>query len=362
VRLGVEAAVVDGALVAGDVEVADGTLVAAGLSPAGSGLAIPGLVDLQVNGYGGVDFASADAAGYRRAGEALLADGVTAYQPTLITAPEDQLVAALAELPTGETRPRILGAHVEGPFLSPRRLGAHPAAARRDPDPALLARLLDAGPVAQMTLAPELPGALELIELLHERGVVVSCGHSDATAAEAARAFDLGVATVTHLFNAMRPFVHRDPGIAGVALAREDVVVQAIVDGVHLADDTVRVVAAAAPGRLALVSDAIAAAGAGEGSFLLGGVEVEVRDGVCRRPDGALAGSATPLVEAMRRLHALGVPLLDAVAAVTAIPARIARRPDVGVLRVGGPADLVRLDDALEITAVLLAGEEPVPA
>jgi len=138
--------------------------------------------------------------------------------------------------------------------------------------------------------------------------------------------------------------------------------VQAIVDGVHLADDTVRVVAAAAPGRLALVSDAIAAAGAGEGSFLLGGVEVEVRDGVCRRPDGALAGSATPLVEAMRRLHALGVPLLDAVAAVTAIPARIARRPDVGVLRVGGPADLVRLDDALEITAVLLAGEEPVPA
>ena len=361
-RLGVEAAVVDGVLVAGDVEVADGTLVAAGLSPAGRGLAIPGLVDLQVNGYAGVDFASADAAGYRRAGEALLADGVTAYRPTLITAPEDELVAALAEVPTGETRPRILGAHVEGPFLSPRRLGAPPAAARRDPDPALLARLLDAGPVAQMTLAPELPGALELVDLLLARGVVVSCGHSDATAAEADAAFDRGVATVTHLFNAMRPFRHRDPGIAGAALARGDVVVQAIVDGVHLADDTVRVVAAAARGRLALVSDAIAAAGAGEGRFLLGSVEVEVRDGVCRRPDGALAGSATPLVEAMRRLHALGVPLLDAVAAVTALPARIARRPDVGALRVGGPADLVRLDDALEITAVLLAGEEPVPA
>ncbi len=361
-RLGVEAAVVEGVLVPGDVEVADGTVAAVGLSPRGRGTAIPGLVDLQVNGFGGVDFANADAAGYRRAGASLLEHGVTAYQPTLITAPEAELAAALAEVPAGEAAPRILGVHLEGPFLSPARLGVHPPTARRDPDPELLARLLAAGPVSQMTLAPELPGALELVDLLHARGVVVSCGHSDATAAEAARAFDRGVATVTHLFNAMRPFAHRDPGVAAAALTRPDVVVQAICDGVHLADETVRLVLVAAAARLALVSDAIAAAGVGDGAYVLGGLPVEVREGVCRRADGALAGSAQPLVEGMRRLHALGAPFLEAVAAVTAVPARIARRPEVGVLRVGGPADLVRLDDALEVTAVLLAGAEPVPA
>ena len=131
--------------------------------------------------------------------------------------------------------PRILGVHLEGPFLSPLRLGAHPPAARRDPDPDLLERLLTAGPVAQVTLAPELPGALELVDLLLERGVVVSCGHSDATAPEAHAAFDRGVGTVTHLFNAMRPLGHRDPGIAGAALVRDDVIVQVILDGHHLA-------------------------------------------------------------------------------------------------------------------------------
>ena len=186
-RLGVEAAIVEGRLLRGDVEVAAGRIVSVGLAPKrGGGIAVPGFVDLQVNGYGGVDFAAADATGYAAAGEALLEGGVTAYQPTLITAPEDALIAALQEVPAAEqTGPRILGAHLEGPFLSERRLGAHPVAARRDPDRDLLERLLAAGPVAHMTLAPELPGALELVEVLHERGVVVSCGHSDATAGEA---------------------------------------------------------------------------------------------------------------------------------------------------------------------------------
>ena len=213
-RLGVEAAIVEGQLLRGDVEVAAGRIVSVGLAPTrGGGIAVPGFVDLQVNGYGGVDFAVADATGYAAAGEALLEGGVTAYQPTLITAPEDALIAALREVPAGEqTGPRILGAHLEGPFLSERRLGAHPLAARRDPDRDLLERLLAAGPVAHMTLAPELPGALELVDVLHQRGVVVSCGHSDATAGEAHAAFDRGVGTVTHLFNAMRPLGHRDPG------------------------------------------------------------------------------------------------------------------------------------------------------
>src|SRR5437868_14564697 len=185
-KLGVEAALVDGLLVRGDVEVSDGLVVAVGLaSPSGRGIAVPGFVDLQVNGFGGVDFLDADSSGYRRAGEALLETGVTAYLPTLITSPEEQILAALRELPVGHERPRILGVHLEGPFLSPRRLGTHDAGARRDPDPELLGRLLDGGPVRMMTVAPELPGADALIDVLLERGVTVSLGHSDATAEQA---------------------------------------------------------------------------------------------------------------------------------------------------------------------------------
>lgn len=356
-RLGVEAAVVDGVLVPGDVEIADGRIAAVRRGRDGTGIAIPGLVDLQVNGFGGVDFATADAGGFVRAGKALLGWGVTAFQPTLITATEAALVAALAEIPNSSIGPRVIGAHLEGPFLSPQRLGAHPASARRDPDRGLLERLLAAGRVSQLTLAPELDGALELIDLLHARGVVVSCGHSDATAEQAGRAFDRGAVTVTHLFNAMRPLGHRDPGIVGAALARDDVLVQLIVDGNHLAEETVRLVWRAAAGRVALVSDAIAAAGVGDGSSRLGGVEIEVRDGVARRPDGVLAGSVQPLIEGMRRLHALGVPLEAAVGAVTSVPARIARRPDLGTLRPGSTADVVVLDDALEIVRVLVGGE-----
>jgi N-acetylglucosamine-6-phosphate deacetylase len=364
VRLGVEAAIVEGELLPGDVEVADGRIVAVGLAPkVGGGIAAPGFVDLQVNGFGGVDFASADADGYRRAGEALLDTGVTAYQPTLITAPEDELIAALGEVPADDAAaPRILGVHLEGPFLSAARMGAHPPTARRDPDRELLQRLLDAGPVSYVTLAPELPRALELIGFLQERGLVVSCGHTDATAAEAAAAFDLGVGTVTHLFNAMRPLGHREPGIAGAALVRDDVVVQVILDGHHLAAETAQLVWRAAAGRTALVTDAIAAAGTDERHSRLSGVEVEIRDGVARRSDGVLAGSVLTMIEAIRNLHALGAPLVDAVAAATSVPARAARRPEFGVLRPGGEADLVVLDDRLELRLVLRAGRERLAA
>ena len=362
-RLGVEAAIVEGELLQGDVEVAEGRIVSVGLAPkSGGGIAVPGFVDLQVNGFGGVDFAAADSAGYATAGDALLESGVTAYQPTLITAPEQDLIAALREVPASPPGPRILGVHLEGPFLSPNRLGAHPAAARRDPDRELLERLLAAGPVGYVTLAPELPGALELVDLLHERGIVVSCGHSDATAEQAAAAFDRGVATVTHLFNAMRPLGHRDPGIAGAALVRDGVIVQVILDGHHLAEETATVVWRTAAGRVALVTDAIAAAGTGDGSCRLGGVEVEIRDGVARRADGVLAGSVVTMIEAVRNLHALGAPLVDAVAAATSVPARVVGSAGLGVLRPGGEADVVVLDDRLEVRRVLLAGLERVAA
>ncbi|HET8751101.1 MAG TPA: N-acetylglucosamine-6-phosphate deacetylase [Gaiellaceae bacterium] len=365
-RLGVEAALVHGVLVAGDVDVEDGRIVAVGLSHGPRGrVAVPGFVDLQVNGYGGVDFLAASSDDYSRAGEALLLAGVTAYQPTFITSAEAVTVEAIRALPQGGSGPRVLGAHVEGPFLSPDRPGTHPLEHLRAPDVSLLGRLLDAGPVTQMTLAPELPGADALIERLRERGVAVSAGHTDATAAEAHHAFDLGVGGVTHVFNAMRPFRSRDPGIAGAALTRSGVVIAMVVDGHHLADETVRLVWACAAGRVALVTDAIAAAGTdgNGGTFQLGDVEVAVEDGAApMRGDGTLAGTVLTMIDAVRNVHALGVPFEQAVAAATAVPARFLGRDDVGNLEPGAPADVVVLDDRLDIQAVLCAGHADVVA
>jgi N-acetylglucosamine-6-phosphate deacetylase len=360
-RLGVEAAVVDGRLVRGDVEIEDGRVTGYGLVSAnGRGVAVPGFVDLQVNGFSGVDFFEADADGYRRAGDALLETGVTAYLPTFVTAPEEQLLAALREVPADADGPRILGVHLEGPFLSPLRLGIHPAAARRDPDTELLERLLAAGPVRLMTLAPELEGADALVETLLRHEIAISCGHSDATADEANAAFDAGVRTVTHLFNAMRPFHHRDPGVVGAALARDDVIVQLILDGVHLAPEAASVVWRAACGRLALVTDAMAGARLTDGAYRLAGLEVEIRDGVARGPSGALAGSTLTMIEAVRNLHGLGASLEEAVGAATEVPARVLRLPAVGRLAIGLPADVVVLTDELEIDRVLVDGRERV--
>ena len=356
-RLGVEAALVQGELVPGDVEIADGHISAIGLSSAnGRGVAAPGFVDLQVNGFAGVDFFSADTDGYRKAGAALLERGVTAYQPTFITSPEEELTAALREVPPNGGAPRILGAHLEGPFIAPERLGTHPAEARRDPDRALLERLLASGPVSHVTLATELPGAFELVELLRGRGVTVSCGHSNATAAEARDAFARGVKTVTHIFNAMRPFAAREPGLAGAALVSNDVMVQVILDGVHLADDTARLVWQAAGGRVALVTDAIAAAGAGDGSYTLAGIDFEVENGVARSAHSVLAGSTVQMIEAVRNLVALGAPVAAALAAASEVPARISGRPGLGTLAPGSVADVVVLDDRLEIVRVLVGG------
>jgi N-acetylglucosamine-6-phosphate deacetylase len=366
-RLGVEAALVRGELVAGDVDVEDAVVMAVGLPGGPRGrIAIPGFVDLQVNGYAGVDFLSASTEDYRRAGEALVLAGVTAYQPTFITSAEAATVEAVRALPQGGPGPRVLGAHLEGPFLSPDRPGTHPLDHLRAPDVALLDRLLDAGNVTEMTLAPELPGADALVQRLRDRGVVVSAGHTNATAEQAHIGFDLGITGLTHVFNAMRPFRSRDPGVAGAALTRPDVVVQMIVDGYHLADETVRLVWACAAGRVALITDAIAGAGAGaggNGTFQLGDVEVEVGEGTApMRGDGTLAGTTLTMIDAVRNLHALGVPFEQAVGAATEVPARFLGREDIGFLEPGAPADVVVLDDRLEIQAVLCAGRSDVVA
>jgi N-acetylglucosamine-6-phosphate deacetylase len=196
------------------------------------------------------------------------------------------------------------------------------------------------------------------MELLRQRGVTVSCGHSNATSVEAREAFARGAKTVTHIFNAMRPFAAREPGLACAALVTGDVVIQVILDGVHLADDTARLVWQAAGGRVALVTDAIAAAGAGDGSYTLAGIDFEVENGVARRADSVLAGSTVPMIEAVRNLVALGAPVGAALAAASEVPARITGRTELGRLEPGSAADVVVLDDSLEIVRVLAAGED----
>jgi N-acetylglucosamine-6-phosphate deacetylase len=287
-------------LVPGDCSLDDdGRLDAVGLRPAPGGrLAVPGLVDLQVNGFDGVDLMGADAAQLRQVGRSLLRHGVTAYLPTLITAAPADTDAALDVLARCAAQPapadgaRMLGVHLEGPFLSPARTGTHPLAHRRDPDLELLRSWCDRAPVVAVTLAPELSGALELVRELVARGLVVSVGHSDATAAQAGAAFDAGASTVTHLWNAMSPLQARAPGVPGAALSRPDVVVQLVLDGHHLAPEVVRLSWAAARSRVVLVTDATAASARPDGRYELAGVPLEVRAGAVRNPDGDLAGSA----------------------------------------------------------------------
>ena len=360
-RLGVAGAMVGGVYCAGDVAVdrASGLVSAVGLSGPGTGLAVPGLVDLQVNGFAGVDFLTADADGLARAGAALVRTGVLAYQPTLITSDPDDTAVALATIGKARTGPddaRILGVHLEGPFLSPQRPGTHPVDLLRAPEVALARRLLAAGPVTQVTIAPELPGALEVVAACVRAGVLVSCGHSNATAAQAHAAFDRGARLVTHLFDAMRPFSHRDPGVAGAALTRDTVTVGLIADPSHLAAETIRLAFRAAPGRVVLVTDALAASGCPDGHYRLGDVEFDTADGIARRADGTLVGTTITLLDAVRHACDVGVTVEDAVNAATRTPAALFPGRPIGLLRPGDPADLLVLDDSLTLRDIVRAG------
>lgn len=361
-RLGVARAVTDDRVVPGDVDIHGDRIAAVGVRPHGrSGTALAGLVDLQVNGFDGVDLATADADGIGRVERSLARLGVTAYLPTVTTAPLSAMeagIGALAACQPTRAGARRLGVHVEGPFLSSRYAGVHPLRWLRTPEPRAIARLVAAGPVRMVTLAPELPGAAAMIRTLCDRQVVVSAGHSGADASVMHTAIDDGVTAVTHLFNGMRPVHHRDAGIVAVALTRSEVAVGLIADGIHVADDAVRLAWAAAGPRVVLVSDAVAAAGRTGGRWSLGSTPITMSGGVARRDDGVLAGATASLWSGVRRCVGLGIDLATAVDAATRRPARLIGAPDVGRLRPSATADVVVVDDALDITGVWVAGTQ----
>lgn len=348
------------------VDVVEGHAGATEVLP--TGLLTAGLVDVQINGALGVDFADVDAAGMRTVAEWLPSTGVTRFLPTLITAPVSTMlrqaravVAASAALPAnGAARP--LGLHLEGPFLSPARHGVHDASLMVAPEPANLDQLLAdetvVGALRMVTLAPELPGGLDAVRRLVDAGVVVSVGHSDATADQTVAAADAGATMVTHLFNAQSPLTHRAPGVPGIALTDKRFTLGLIADLAHVVGPICKLVFTAAGPRVALVTDAVAAAGMPPGRYRLGGEDVLLTEaGVPRSPDGTIAGSALTLDRAVRNIVSLGVSEQDALTAATRTPANVLGEQWLGRIAPGAVADLVWWDDDLRPRKVWVDGE-----
>jgi N-acetylglucosamine-6-phosphate deacetylase len=309
---------------------------------------VPGFVDLHVHGGGGHSMQSTDPARTRAAAAFHRSRGTTSLVVSVISAPIDQMLATLRAVSELAGDDGVLGAHLEGPFLNPLRAGAHDPRDLLAPDVATFERLRAASgdTVRVVTLAPELPGGLELLRHVTASGAVVALGHSDAAYDGAMAAFDSGATLVTHLFNGMRPWHHREPGLAGAALGHPSVTCELINDGVHVHDAVARTAFAAAPGRVALVTDATEAAGSSDAAPRLA-------DGV------TLAGSALTLERAVRRgVLKLGLPLETTVAAASTIPARVLGLGDrIGSIRSGSAADLVVLDQSFGVEAVMAAGQ-----
>jgi N-acetylglucosamine-6-phosphate deacetylase len=321
---------------------------------------LPGLIDLHVHGGGTATFdEGADAV--RTAVATHRAHGTTRTMVSLITdAIPDMQAAIAAAAGVAAVDPTILGLHLEGPFLSPRHRGAHDPSKLLAPDPAALDLLLASGggTVRAMTLAPELPGGLDLVRRLVSADVHAAVGHTDAGYDIALAAFDAGADLVTHAFNAMHPLHHRDPAVVAAAMDA-GVVLETINDGVHLHDATVRLLQRIAPGRLAFVTDAMAAAGAADGRYRLGPLDVEVSGGTARLVEGgSIAGSTLTMDVAVRRgVQSVGMELVEAVSAASAVPARwIGRDDEFGSIAVGRAADFVVMDAGLSVLAVMAGG------
>ncbi len=339
----------------------DADVIVDGAEIAGPGAILtPGFID--IHGHGGAGASYDDGIEAIRIARAMhRAHGTTRAVISLVTAPVDDLarrVAEIAELT--ESDAEILGSHLEGPFLDPGHQGAHEPTLLRTPQAADVQRLLDAGEgtVRQVTIAPELPGGIDTIRRVVAAGAAAAVGHTDADAGIAALAFDAGATILTHAFNAMRGIHHRDPGPILTAAADHRVVLEAIADNVHLDPHVIRLLFDIAPDRVALVTDAMAAAGNADGHYDLGAVKVTVADGIARTDEtGAIAGSTLTQDAALQRAVQAGVALDAAVRALTATPASAIGEGDrLGRLEAGMLGDAVLLDARLQVRHVWVSG------
>jgi N-acetylglucosamine-6-phosphate deacetylase len=331
---------------------------------------VPGFVDVHIHGAGGHDVMEGTPEALEIVAATVAEHGTTSLVATTVTASEMETCRSVSEIakfileaglsPARELSAEIVGIHFEGPFISQARRGVHPAEWIAAPSPALLLRFLDEarGTGQILTLAPELPGALELIAVARSAGLVVSLGHTDATHEQAQAAIAAGARHAAHVFNAMRPFSHRDPGVLGAVFTSPDVSAELVADGVHVDSTAIRMLLGLkSPDRVILVSDGTSATGMPDGKYQLGTFAVTVKEGICRNSEGKLAGSTLTLDRALRHMVALGVPLAAALQMVTANPARqIGLGSRKGVLAAGADADLVFLDADLKISGVMTRG------
>ncbi|KOT32016.1 N-acetylglucosamine-6-phosphate deacetylase [Streptomyces caelestis] len=347
----------------------EGTRIAGTASPGAEVLdasghwVVPGFVDLHNHGGGGASFTGGTAEDVLKGVRTHRAHGTTTVVASAVTGDLDFLARQAGMLAELAQQGEIAGVHFEGPFISPCRKGAHDEGLLRDPDPAEVRKLIDAahGQARMMTLATELPGGLDSVRLLAEHGVIAAVGHTDATYEQTLRAVDAGATVATHLFNAMPPLGHRAPGPIAALLEDERVTVELINDGTHLHPAALRLAFRhAGADRVAFITDAMDAAGFGDGRYMLGPMEVEVADGVARLVEGgSIAGSTLTLDRAFKRAVTVdGLPVEDVVRAISANPARLLGLDDrIGSLEPGKDADLVVLDDGFDLVGVMRRGE-----
>jgi N-acetylglucosamine-6-phosphate deacetylase len=330
--------------------------------------AIPGFIDVHIHGAGGRDVMEGTEQAMSTVAGTLARHGTTSFLATTVTASADDTcrsVEGIAHYITqqfGALQPKaeVLGIHYEGPFINSVRRGVHPAEWVQLPSADLLQRFLRAaaGNARILTIAPELLGAVPCIKEARAAGVLVAMGHTDATYEQARAAIALGVRHAVHVYNAMRPFSHRDSGVIGAVLTSSEVTAELIADGVHVEEAAMRILLQAKGARqVILISDGLSATGMPDGKYMLGKFEVTVSGGVCRNFEGKLAGSTLTLDRALRNVVALGIPLQDAVRMLTANPAKLLGIEfKKGALRTGADADIVLLDENLQVTNVWTRG------
>jgi N-acetylglucosamine-6-phosphate deacetylase len=333
---------------------------------------VPGFVDMHIHGAGGHDVMEATSEGLTAVTATVARHGTTSLVATTVTASEENTTRAIAGIeswmrsparqhPDAPAQAEVLGVHLEGPFISAARRGVHPPEWIVPPSLPLFGKFMAAGgndTIRILTLAPELPGAIPLIEAAKIRGVLISLGHTDATYEQAMLAIESGAHHAAHVFNAMRPFGHRDSGVIGAVLTSPSVTAELIADGVHVDAATMRILLSSKGIHgVVLVSDGTAATGMPDGTYRLGTFDVNVSGGVCRSADGKLAGSTLTLDCALRNMITLGVGFTDALAMLTANPARaLAMEGRKGCLAPGADADLVLLDSQHNVAGVMTRG------
>jgi N-acetylglucosamine-6-phosphate deacetylase len=327
---------------------------------------VPGFVDMHVHGGGGASFSAGTAEEALTVAHTHRRHGTTTLLASTVTGDLDDLARQAAALSELVEQGELAGVHFEGPFISPHRCGAHQPALLRHPDPADVRKLVDAarGTAKMLTLAPELPGGLDSVRLLADSGVVAAVGHTDAAYDAAVEAVEAGATVATHLFNAMPPLLHREPGPVAALLEDERITVELINDGTHLHPATLRLAfRRAGAGRVAFITDAMGAAGMSDGVYPLGPMEVEVADGVARISGGptagSIAGSTLTLDRAFARAVTLdGLSVPEAVQALSATPAKVLGLDTrVGSLEAGKDADLVVLGEDFAVVGVMRRGE-----